>query len=88
MGLIAPLLDPVIVPVLEPVIVPALEPVIVPALLPVIVPTRFVRDPVIVPAKEAVESERTNTVAAMMFELFMVSPGELTVCWGVREWRL
>ena len=44
-------------------IVPALDPVIVPADEPVIVPTRFVREPVMVPANEGSESVRIKAVA-------------------------
>jgi hypothetical protein len=61
---IVPAFEPVIVPALDPVMVPARDPVIVPTLDPVIVPTLLVREPVIVPAREALESVRVKVVVA------------------------
>jgi len=59
-----PAFEPVIVPALDPVIVPARDPVIVPTLDPVIVPTLVVREPVIVPARAALESDRVRVAMA------------------------
>jgi len=56
--------EPVMVPALDPVMVPARDPVIVPTLDPVIVPTLLVREPVIVPAREALESDRVKVAVA------------------------
>jgi hypothetical protein len=61
---IVPAFEPVIVPALDPVMVPARDPVIVPTLDPVIVPTLLVREPVIVPAREALESDRVKVAVA------------------------